>query len=106
MPEDDQLGVNTLPGNRDALGENLNHIKPLSNRQSIRTETNAATLSQIREQLKKLEDDTDLTAASDFFMAQWWESKNTQLGLSTVVVSGIVTVLGAIAPVGSPSPED
>jgi hypothetical protein len=50
-------------------------------------------------QLQKLEDDTDLTAASDFRVAQNWESINSTLGLSAVAVSGIVTIFGAAASV-------
>ena len=48
-------------------------------------------------QLQKLEDDTDLTSASDFRMAQKWESTNNLLGLITIIVSGIVTVIGAVS---------
>jgi hypothetical protein len=53
----------------------------------------------IQAQLHKLEDDTDLTSASDFRMAQNWESINTGLGLITVTVSGAVTAIGAAASV-------
>lgn len=51
----------------------------------------------IAAQLQKLEDDTELTSASDFRMAQRWEATNNRLGLTTVIVSGIVTVIGAVS---------
>jgi hypothetical protein len=51
--------------------------------------------SAIADQLQKLEDDTDRTAASDFRVAQRWERINSILGLSAVAVSGLVTVLSA-----------
>jgi hypothetical protein len=54
----------------------------------------------IEDQLQKLEDDTDLTSASDFRMAQRWQGINTKLGLIIVLVSGIITAIGAGASVG------
>ena len=54
----------------------------------------------IENQLQKLEDDTDLTSASDFRMAQRWGSINTRLGLIIVLVSGIITTTGVYASVG------
>jgi hypothetical protein len=51
----------------------------------------------IEDQLQKLEDDTDLTAASDFAMARRWEAINTRLGLTIVVTSGIVAATAAAA---------
>lgn len=58
-----------------------------------------ATRTEIARQLHKLEDDTDLTSASNFYVSQRWESLNTYLGLGTVGVSGAVTVIGAAASV-------
>jgi hypothetical protein len=59
------------------------------------------TVDDIRQsidaELLKLEDDTDLTAASDFSMAQRWETINTRLGLIIVVTSGVVAAIGAAA---------
>jgi hypothetical protein len=51
----------------------------------------------IEDQLQKLEDDTDLTSASDFTMAQRWEATNIRLGLIIVVTSGVVAGIGAAA---------
>jgi hypothetical protein len=55
--------------------------------------------AEIGRQLQKLEDDTDLTSASDFYVSQNWESLNTYLGLTTVAVSGVVTIISAAASV-------
>jgi hypothetical protein len=55
--------------------------------------------SEISRQLKNLENDADLTSASDFYVSQKWGSLNTRLGLSTVCVSGAVTIIGAAASV-------
>lgn len=54
----------------------------------------------IEAQLQRLEDDTDLIAASDFGMAQRWDGINTRLGLVIVVACGIITAIGAYASVG------
>jgi len=54
----------------------------------------------IEDHLQKLEDDTDLTSASDFRMAQRWEAINTRLGMIIILTSGIVTAVGATASVG------
>lgn len=51
----------------------------------------------IEDQLQKLEDDTDLTASSDFAMATRWEATNTRMGLIIVITSGVVAVIGACA---------
>ena len=51
----------------------------------------------IEAELQKLEDDSDLTSASDFSMAQRWDAINTRLGLAIVVASGIVAAIGASA---------
>ncbi|HEY0181641.1 MAG TPA: SLATT domain-containing protein [Rhodopila sp.] len=53
----------------------------------------------VEDQLQKLEDDTDLTSASDFSMAQRWEGINIRLGLCIVLASGVVTVIGATASI-------
>src|SRR5207248_5245764 len=58
-----------------------------------------ALRSEISRQVKNLEDDADLTSASDFYVSQKWDSRNTRLGLSTVCVSGAVTVIGAAASI-------
>ena len=58
-----------------------------------------ALRSEISRQLKNLEDDADLTSASDFYVSQTWDSRNTRLGLSTVCVSGAVTIIGAAASI-------
>ena len=58
-----------------------------------------ALCSEISRQLKNLEDDADLTSASDFYVAQKWGRLNTRLGLSTVGVSGAVIVIGAAASI-------
>jgi hypothetical protein len=59
------------------------------------------TLDDIRQsieaELQKLEDETDLTSASDFSMAQRWDATNTRLGLLIVLASGIVAAIGAAA---------
>jgi len=49
-----------------------------------------ALRSEISRQLKHLEDDADVTSASDFYVAQKWDRLNTRLGLSTVGLSGAV----------------
>jgi SMODS and SLOG-associating 2TM effector domain len=51
----------------------------------------------IEDQLQRLEDDTDLTSASDFSMAQRWEATNTRLGLIIIIASGVVAAIGAAA---------
>src|SRR5438067_5753802 len=58
-----------------------------------------ALRSEISRQLKNLEDDADLTSASDFYVAQKWDRLNTRLGLSTMCVSGAVIVVGAAASI-------
>ena len=58
-----------------------------------------ALRSEISRQLKNLEDDADLTSASDFYVAQKWDRLNTRLGLSTMCVSGAVIVIGAAASI-------
>ena len=58
-----------------------------------------ALRSEISRQLKNLEDDADLTSASDFYVAQKWDRQNTRLGLSTMCVSGAVIVIGAAASI-------
>lgn len=50
----------------------------------------------IEEQLDNLEKDTNITSKSNFMIAQNWESINSILGLSAVIISGIVTILGAM----------
>lgn len=55
--------------------------------------------SKIEEQLLKLENDADITSASNYWVAQRWESWNFKLGFSTVGVSGLVTVIGSIASI-------
>jgi hypothetical protein len=50
-------------------------------------------------QLQKLEDDADVTAAQNFRIAEYWEARNMYLGFSIVFVSGIVTVIGAVASI-------
>lgn len=52
-------------------------------------------LRSIENQLQKLEDDTDLTSASDFRMSQRWEATNMRLGLIIVGASGVLTVIAA-----------
>jgi hypothetical protein len=59
-------------------------------------EDQALTRGRCIEQLQKIEDDTDITSASNFFIAQNWEGWNTKLGLFIVGLSGIVTVISAI----------
>jgi hypothetical protein len=49
----------------------------------------------VGEQLQKLENDAEMTSASDFAMAQNWEKWNTILGLSIVLISGYVASIGA-----------
>jgi hypothetical protein len=49
----------------------------------------------IEDQLQELEDDTDLTSASDFSMAHRWQAVNTRLGLFIVLASGLATAIGA-----------
>jgi len=51
----------------------------------------------IEDQLQRLEDDTELTSASDFAMAHRWDAINTRLGLIIVVTSGVVAAVGAAA---------
>ena len=58
-----------------------------------------ALRSEISRQLKHLEDDADVTSASDFYVAQKWDRLNTRLGLSTVGLSGAVVVIGAAASI-------
>lgn len=55
------------------------------------------TTQSICDQVLELESDTDKTAALNFVLAQRWETRNLQLGLGVVLISGIVTVLGAVA---------
>jgi hypothetical protein len=59
------------------------------------------TMDDIRQsieiQLQRLEDDTDLTSAGDFSMAQRWAATNTRLGLIIVVTTGILAAIGAAA---------
>jgi hypothetical protein len=52
---------------------------------------------QIQEQLKKLEKDCDLTSGSDFFMEKQWENWNLKLGIATVILSALVSVIGAVS---------
>jgi SMODS and SLOG-associating 2TM effector domain len=51
----------------------------------------------IEDQLQRLEDDTELTSASDFAMAHRWDAINTRLGLIIVVTTGVIAAIGAAA---------
>lgn len=57
--------------------------------------------NEICEQLEKLEGDTDLTAASNFAVAQRWERWNMVLGLGIVILSGVSSAIGAFASSGN-----
>lgn len=51
----------------------------------------------IQYQLEKLEEDCDVTSGSDFYMEKVWENWNFRLGMATVVLSALVSVIGAVS---------
>ena len=56
-----------------------------------------AVMATIQYQLEKLEEDCDVTSGSDFYMERVWENWNFRLGIATVVLSALVSAIGAIS---------